>query len=219
MDQLPLEVLLERSDSLQGELVQALNTVQSSDPTAVEALWPLVVIVHEHAASVRMLIEQGMGNSALSLMRVLFDAVVRQTWAGHCATPEQLELLSKNMSPDALQSSLSLPMTSAMLNELEKGAPPALFKALDEFKTYSWKPLNSVIHSGLHALNIARSGLPLHIASQVVKQSNNLLHISAYHVALFEKSIDAQEAMIGIYELFKDCLQVGDPSPDATIGS
>jgi hypothetical protein len=208
MEETELKTLLLRSDALQEQLAQVLYGVKPSDPSVLESIWTMVVVVHEHAASLRMLIQTGMGNSALSLMRVLFDAVVRQMWAGYCATPEQLKRLNGVMSHESLQSSLGLPMTNEMLAHLQREGPPALHRLLNEFKVQSSKPLNSVVHTGLHALQIAKSGLPLTIASQVVKQSNNLLHMSAYQVALFTQCLDTYESVNAVTSDFKDCFQM-----------
>lgn len=205
MDQAAFITLLERSDAFQGCLVDALD--MAYDKAELQPIWPLLVVVHEHAAGVRALIAQNMGNSALALMRVLFDAVVRQMWAGYCATPEQFEVLNSRMTMESLEVSKDFPMTKQMLKDLEKDGPPALHKLLNEFITYSWKPLNSVVHTGSHAIQIASEGLSVQLAGQMVKQANNLLHISGYQIALLTQSIDTHEAIVAMYSEFDDCLQ------------
>lgn len=205
MDQADLITLLERSDKFQEQIVHVLERNQSN--ADLEALWPLVVVVHEHAAGIRSLVAQNMGNSALALMRVLFDAVVRQMWAGFCASPKQMELLNSNMTMESLESSVDLPMTKIMLKDLERDGPPALHRQLSEFIAYSWKPLNSIVHTSLHALQIAREGLSIQLASQMIKQANNLLHMSSYQIAFLTQSIDTHEAIVTMYSEFDDCLQ------------
>lgn len=208
MEHTQLKTLLQRSEHLQKHLVHILHCIEPPENGVLDSIWPMLVIVQEHAAGLRLLIEQGMGNSALSLMRVLYDAVVRQMWAGYCATPEQLKLLTSTMSQVAFQNSLTLPGTHQMLKELKKDGPEALFMQLDEFRTYSSKPLNSVIHSSLHAFNIARVGLPSVVADTIVKQSNNLLHMSGYQITLLTQCVEAHEVMLVISKEFKDCLQL-----------
>jgi hypothetical protein len=208
MDRTQLQTLLQRSGHLQKHIVHILHCIEPPENGVLDTIWPMLVIVQEHAAALRLLIEQGMGNSALSLMRVLYDAVVRQMWAGYCATPEQLKLLNSTMSQVTFQNSLKLPGTHKMLEQLEKDGPEPLFRQLNEFRTYSSKPLNSVVHSSLHALSIARSGLPAVVADTIVKQSNNLLHMSGYQITLLTQCVEAHEAMLAISKEFEDCLQL-----------
>lgn len=207
MDQNELNLLLEKSDAFQEHLVSVLNDTHDLEGQRLASIWPLVVVVHEHGAAIRLLIEGGLGASALSLLRVFYDAIVRQMWAGYCANPEQLEWLTAEMSPENLQESQRLPNTSEMLDQLEKHGPPGLHGLLHQFKTQSSKPLNSVVHTGIHAVHLANIGLFIPIAGQVIKQTNNLLHMSALQAAEVAQSQCTLDSIASMYNEFEVCFQ------------
>lgn len=207
MDQNELNSLLKQSDAFQEHLVEVLNAMQIEESSRMAAVWPLVVVVHEHSAAIRLLIEGGLGASALSLLRVFYDAVVRQMWAGYCASSEQLARLTAEMSPESLQSSMGLPSTSEMLDDLEKRGPIGLHRLLNEFKAQSSKPLNSVIHSGIHAIHLANIGLFIPIAGQVIKQANNLLHISGMQAAEVAQCQYSLDTVGSLYKQYSGCFQ------------
>jgi hypothetical protein len=56
-----------------------------------------------------------------------------------------------------------IPMLSRMLEEIEKKAPHAPMAHLNEFKHYSWQPLVSFVHGGIHAVNRHGKGFPLEL--------------------------------------------------------
>lgn len=207
MSQEELDTLLKQSDAFQEGLVEVLNATQAEESSRIASVWPLVVVVHEHCAAIRLLIEAGLGASALSLLRVFYDAVVRQMWAGYCATHAQLERLTADMSPEALQSSMGLPSTSEMLDDLEKRGPNGLHTLLNEFKAQSSKPLNSVVHSGLHAIHLANMGLFIPVAGQVIKQTNNLLHMSGLQAAEIAQCQQSMDLVGSMYKQYRDCFQ------------
>jgi hypothetical protein len=208
LDQDELNALLQQSDAFQEHLVEVLNDAHAMESSRIAAVWPLVVVVHEHSAAIRLLIEGGLGASALALLRVLYDAVVRQMWAGYCASAEQLARLNADLSPESFHSSQVLPSTHEMLDDLEKRGPVGLHNLLHQFKAQSSKPLNSVIHSGLHAVHLANVGLFIPIAGQVIKQTNNLLHMSGLQAAEIAQCQQSYDLVGVMYKQYKDCFQL-----------
>jgi hypothetical protein len=128
-------------------------------------------------------------------------------WAGYCATSQQLEMLTAEMNPENLQSSQSLPSAAQMLDELEWDGPAGLHGLLSQFKSKSSKPLNSVIHTGIHAVHLANMGLFIPVAGQVIKQTNNLLHMSGMQAAEAAQSQTTLDAVASLYAEFSDCFQ------------
>ncbi|MFK5953111.1 MAG: hypothetical protein QM498_08635, partial [Desulfobacterium sp.] len=56
------------------------------------------------------------------------------------------------LNAESARKSQKLPMLSVMLKKLEGQAPQIVLDQLLEFKEYSWKPLSSYIHGGIHAI-------------------------------------------------------------------
>ncbi len=61
-----------------------------------------------------------------------------------------------------------------MIEKLEQKAPQNSVKPILEFKEYSWKPLNSYVHGGLHAIDRHSKGYPVEILEQALKASNGV---------------------------------------------
>ena len=53
-------------------------------------------------------------------------------------------------------------------------APEIAVSILLEFKEYSWKPLSSYVHGGIHAMRRREKGYPVPLLEQVVRASNGV---------------------------------------------
>jgi len=113
------------------------------------------------------------------------------------------------LTPESAQSaSNNLPVFSAMLKEIEKSGPPGVHRHLAEFKDYSWRPLNSFVHSGIHAVSGNMNGYSFGLLERAVKQSNNLVHMSALALAMQLKGADLITSVVALHEKYADCLQL-----------
>jgi hypothetical protein len=95
-----------------------------------------------------------------------------------------------------------------MLSEIEKKGPAGLYRHLSEFKDNSWRPLNSFVHTGIHAVNRHRAGYPASLMSSVIKQSNNLTNMTAIALAEFLQDGDLMKSVATLYLKHLDCLQL-----------
>ena len=127
----------------------------------------------QFAAAVRILCDQGLLLGAGATLRSQFEAIVRSVWALHRATDRQIEKLSADLSPETQQASKNIPMVNEMLAELEKMPQlQNLLIALNEFKGSSWLPLNSFVHSGIHAVHWTKNGAPPLLLDNIFRSSN-----------------------------------------------
>jgi len=121
-----------------------------------------------------MLVAAGNFTSAIGLVRLQYDAFVRAMWLLYAASETGVSKLLDDLSHESEKRADRLPMLSEMLEKLEGKAPKEALDMLLEFKEYSWKPLGSYIHGGLHAVNRHSKGYPLPLLTQVLKISNGV---------------------------------------------
>jgi len=154
---------------------------------------------------VKYLIAAGLYTSAAALLRVQYEALVRALWALYVATDAQVELLIAELTQETEKRNSRIPMLSEMLTAIENKAPHAPVAMLKEFKHYSWKPLSSFVHGGIHAVNRHSNGFPVLLVQNFILHSNGLLCIAA-NLALILSGAPPAGLLPKIQAQFRDCL-------------
>lgn len=121
-----------------------------------------------------MLISTGNLTSASGLVRLQYEALVRAMWLLYAASDATVSKLTSELTQETADRANNLPMLSEMLEKLRDRAPQEPVNMLLEFKHYSWRPLSSFIHGGIHAINRHSKGYPLPLLMQVVRISNGV---------------------------------------------
>ena len=136
--------------------------------------------------SARLLCFSGQLLGASACLRSQFEALVRSVWVFYCANESQISRLSRaDLSLESQQRAKNVPQASEMLEGLEKLPHlQPLTVSLREFKDCSWQPLNSFVHSGIHAVHRTRFGAPPQLISQTFRISNGFCLLSYMHLAL-----------------------------------
>ena len=136
--------------------------------------------------SVRLLCLSGQLLGASACLRSQFEALVRSIWLFHCATESQVSRLNKaDLSLETQQGAKNIPQASEMLVDLEKLPHlKPLTMALREFRDCAWKPLNSFVHSGIHAVHRTRFGAPPQLIDQTFRISNGFCMLAYNHLAV-----------------------------------
>ena len=140
----------------------------------VESSKIMCSVAFEHSESAKMLLSSGNFTSALGLVRLQYEAFVRAMWLFVAASDFLVSKLMIDLTHDSSKRAEKLPMLSEMLKKLDGKAPKVALDQLLEFKEYSWKPLSSYIHGGIHAVHRHSVGYPLPLLHQVLKESNGL---------------------------------------------
>lgn len=100
-------------------------------------------------------------------------------------------------------------MLSEMIKKMETKAPEALLESILEFKKYSWKPLNSYVHGGLHVIDRHSKGYPVELLEQALKASNGLNGHTGIFAAVLAGDRDLmKDVHRKISEDFSDCFQM-----------
>lgn len=138
----------------------------------------------EHAYGVLSLVETGLPSSAAALLRVQFEAVTRAMWLLYAASDSDIDTMLGPLDIENQKAANKLPMAAEMLKALEKNGPPMAVRPLARFKEFSAGPMNSFIHSGLHASKRQREGFPITLIEQIVVSANGLVTMSGMTAAV-----------------------------------
>lgn len=129
----------------------------------------------EHAASQRVLIGDGLHGTALSLIRLHFESVVRAAWVLYGAKDEWLAKFCAPVPIGDLSEPQMGPPLPVMLGAIESVAPQAALELRRLCDTV--KVMHSFVHGGVHLVVHALRGYPPEKLVAVLKNRNMLLII------------------------------------------
>lgn len=203
--------LLARSATLEDRLSDffALPLVDAS--SRFQATQALASLGFEHARSLKHLIAAGLYTSAAVLLRVQYESLVRALWVLYVAKDSQADLMLSELTHETAKQASNIPMLSKMLEEIEDKAPHAPVAVLKEFKHYSWKPLSSYVHGGIHAINRHGKGFPSGLVLAEIQHSNGLLAMAGNLRLILSGVPPEAKTMAGIYTEFHDCFPAVNP--------
>lgn len=166
----------------------------------------LCIVSFEHSESLKMLIASGNFTSAIGLLRLQYESFTRSLWLFYAASDLAVSKLMTELTAESARKSQKLPMLSEMLKKLEGKAPQVVLDQLLEFREYSWKPLSSYIHGGMHAIQRHSKGYPLQLLTQTIKASNGVSIMAAMFLTIIANDISKKGVFPKIQKEFKDCL-------------
>jgi hypothetical protein len=167
----------------------------------------LAVSSLQFADAVRVLCAEDLLLGASATLRSQFEALVRSVWVQHRATERQIEKLNADLNHETQQTGKNIPLTNEMLNDLEK-IPQLknLLVALHEFKGSSWLPLNSFVHSGIHAVHWTKHGAPPQLLDTIFRASNGLTLLAFQNIGILTGRPDVQSELIAATASFSSIL-------------
>ncbi|SLM26282.1 hypothetical protein SAMN04488690_4044 [Stenotrophomonas indicatrix] len=200
-----METLLNRSALLLQAMLSVVDHPVADGSVKVSVSRDAALLSLEHAAAMRLLMEAGLAPSAAAMLRCQYEAFTRSVWILHCASDEQLALLSQ--PPVAGASERHLPMLSKMIEALASvPAVSNLIPHLLQMKEYGWGALNSFVHAGTHALDRSREGFPEILALNVIRISNNLAMECGQQLAILTGQPPVRKAVLKLVGPYADCL-------------
>jgi hypothetical protein len=206
MSVMDLNKILMESAELDERLHEFWLTDGLNAPDKMRCAAILCRVVYEHAESIKMLLARGNFTSAIGLMRLQYESLVRAFWVVYAATDGFVTKLMAELTDEAARVANKIPMLSEMLNSLDGKAPKEATDMLLEFKEYSWKPLSSYIHGGIHAIDRNRRGYPLPLLLQLLKASNGISIMAAMLLVILYKNPAHKGKLPAIQREFADCL-------------
>lgn len=165
----------------------------------------------EHAESLKLLIACRNFTSALGLLRLQFESFVRGVWVMYAASDNAVGKLAADLNEENQKRANNLPMLSEMISQLERKAPKNAVDPILEFKEYSWKPLSSYVHGGLHAIERHSKGYPVSLLEQVLKNSNGVNGLVAVFGAILTGKVQLTQDVYKSFTEYSDCFQIKVP--------
>lgn len=196
-----------RAEELLSHLVDLVDLPLYDDSDRLLLSRTLAISSLQFAASVRRLCESHLALGTATVLRSQFEAVVRAAWAYHRASDSQVQRLWSDLSIESQQATKNLPQVAEMLGELEKSPQLVnLLSSLREFKDSSWMPLNSFVHSGIHAVHWTRIEPPRDLLDQMFRSSNGLAVLAFQHLAILTGQRELQTEVIAVCATYSSCL-------------
>lgn len=196
-----------RAEELLSHLADVVDLPPYDESGRLQVSRTLAITSLHFAASVRHLCESHLALGAAAVLRSQFEALLRGIWAFHRASEGQVEKLSSHLSVESQQATKNFPQAAEMLGEIDKVPQlESLLISLHEFKDSSWLPLNSFVHSGIHAVHWTRFEPPKALLDQMFCSSNGLAVLACQHLAILTGQPGLQSKVISACAAYSDCL-------------
>ncbi|WP_343350953.1 DUF6988 family protein [Pseudomonas sediminis] len=207
-----LDNLLSQSAKLEERIGSLFTLLMPVDSVRVRAVLTITSLGFEHARSLKYLVAARLCTSSAALLRIQFESLVRAIWVFHCATDAEAELIISELTEASAKRADKIPMLSRMLEEIERDAPHVPVGQLKEFKQYSWRPLSSYVHGGIHAVNRHGRGFPVELVCMQVRHSNGLLGLAGSLLQVIA-GVPPERQIIGkLFEEFGPCFPPLEPA-------
>lgn len=197
--------LIYQSDELAAELSALLELPPYDNSPRISASRTLCAVSFEHSESVRILIKSGNFTSSLGVLRMQYEALAKAIWALYAASEVSVSKLHSDLNHETAKWADKIPLLSELLVELNGKAPAQALEQLMEFKEYSWKPLNSYIHGGIHAIARHGKGYPVELLAQAIRSSNGLGVMTGMMLVILSGDARQQGRMSKIQQKFAKC--------------
>ncbi|BBL92387.1 hypothetical protein VroAM7_50400 (plasmid) [Vibrio rotiferianus] len=136
---------------------------------------------------------------------------MRGMWVLYAASDIAVSKLTAELNTESQRRANNLPMLSEMISQLQKKAPQNAIDPILEFKEYSWKPLSSYVHGGLHAVNRHSKGYPVAMLEQVLKASNGVNGLVAVFGSILTGQTTLTRDVYKSFDKYADCFQMKGP--------
>lgn len=203
---IPIDAMLTRSTELQEEILRLVSSRPPHPGERFETAMVACGVAMEHATALRLLFEQGCPTTAVSVMRIQFEALTRAMWMLYAASDLAIQKLASPLTTESERAANRLPMVSEMVESIVKHAPAEASAMLVQFKDVTWSAMNSYVHSGIHPLRRHAEGYPLPLVLQILQSSNGLLTMTGMVAAILTGDERCIEPMRKIQTRFSDCL-------------
>lgn len=196
-----------KTDQLFIRLSEVVDHPIYNDDTRTKLSLTLAISSMQFSYAVRLLCSQGLILGIGATLRPQYEALVRSVWVLYCATDLQVGKLDAALNTESQQASKNIPTVNAMLGELDK-IPQIknLLISFHEFKDSSWLPLNSFVHSGIHAVFWTKHKAPPELIEQLFRISNGLNVIAFQEMGILTGRPNIQKEIFSVIAHYSDCL-------------
>lgn len=201
-----LKAMLEQSWALDEDLSALMAALPGPTTSRQAIVRGMCTTSHSHYRSQRVLMEVGTTPTVLALVRLHYESVVRSLWYVVGATDEWIDRMKLENSVENGEPVLGPPV-DAMLHRLGEVAPIHVSASLRALKDASWKPMNSLVHGGLHAIltGLVDAHTPYHLIG-VLKNSNGLAAMNVQALLISCNDFRLVGALASVQQKHLKCL-------------
>lgn len=208
-----LEIVLSRSNELHATITHQVYLVVHDGSVRSVLTKSLSGISFEHSNSIMHLMTANNYTTAVSLLRLQYEAVARAMWL-HFAAKDTF--LAKYAAPiDIKKLPPDFPTITDMIEHISNGPVKGPGEMLSSFKEVTWSGMNSYVHNGFLPIERFLNGYPEALLIQIVESSNALNIMAAMVLARMSKDY----SLVGIVKQlqidFKDSLPALEPFKSA----
>lgn len=166
----------------------------------------LCAISIEHSGSIQILMETKNFTTAVSLLRLQYEALTRALWL-HFAAKDSF--INKYDIPlDIKKTPPDFPSITVMIEDIMKCPIKGPGEMLKEIKEATWSGMNNYVHNGFHPILRIQSGYPTALLIQILQTSNAMNTMLAMVMA----NIAADHNLVNLVKKlqidFQDCLPI-----------
>jgi hypothetical protein len=160
----------------------------------------------QHGDAIRMLLEAGLGPTALGVLRMQYESLTRAVWVIFAAPESSISKLAAPLTLATLKAAKNLGLPQNLLEEIEaSNAPPDLKRSLREVRTSSWDVMNSTIHAALYALRRSEVA-PIQDMLTTLRSANGFTLMSLALLTILSGAPSRQRDMNVVAVSFSDCM-------------
>lgn len=198
--------MLEQSWALDADLARLMAALPDPVTSRQAIVRGMATTSHSHYHSQRLLIEVGTTPTVLALVRLHYESVVRSLWYAAGAADEWIDRMKLENSKENGEPVLGPPVDS-MLNRLAEVLPAHVSASLRVLKEASWKPMNSFVHGGVHAILTVLGDIytPYHWIG-VLKNANGLATMNVQALVISCNDMNSRGLLAALQRRHMRCL-------------
>jgi hypothetical protein len=200
------EKMLTRSNELHATIVHEVYLIDHDSSIRSVLTKSLSGISFEHSNSIMHLMAVYNYTTAVSLLRLQYEAVVRAMWL-HFAAKDTF--LTKYAAPiDMKKLPPDFPTITEMIEHISNCPVKGPGEMLSSFKEVTWSGMNSFVHNGFLPIERFLNGYPEALLIQIVESSNALNIMVAMVLARMSGDYSLVSLVKQLQIDFKDSLPV-----------
>lgn len=203
------EKVLARSNELHAIITHEVYLIGHDGSIRSVLTKSLSGISFEHSNSIMLLMAVNNYTTAVSLLRLQYEAVARAMWT-HFAAKDTF--LAKYAAPtDIKKLPPDFPTITEMIEQISNGPVKGPGEMLSSFKEVTWSGMNSYVHNGFLPIERFLNGYPEGLLIQIVESSNALNIMVAMVLARMSGDYSLANRVKQLQLDFKDSLPVLEP--------
>ena len=203
--------MLEKSAALNERLADLFAAPRPPQSPRELLTVAMCSVAMEHWFSQRLLIEAGCHTTAMALVRLQFEFVVRAIWMHHGATDKWIEAFTSPMQPGQLSEPILGPGVEPMLETIARTAPAQIGAMLQQLKAGAWQPMHSYVHGGVRSVAQTLAGATPYQLTSVLRNANGLAMLAANLLMIVENDSSKAGRIREIQIANLDCLPPLNP--------